>query len=81
MFIEVDSEATQVYDRDTGLFTSGDAQLESDARQVAEEILLNAAIEHGILDRARTNAKATIASLLEGVGYTEVIFVDADPVD
>ncbi len=79
IFVEVDSEATQVYDRDTGLLTRGDPQLESDARQIAEEVLLNAAIEHGILDRARTNAKATIASLLEGVGYTEVIFVDAEP--
>ncbi|MDJ0953992.1 MAG: DUF4230 domain-containing protein [Acidimicrobiia bacterium] len=79
IFVEVDSEATQVYDRDTGLLTRGDPQLETDARQIAEEVLLNAAIEHGILDRARTNAKATIAGLLEGVGYTEVIFIDADP--
>lgn len=77
MFVEVDSEATRVYDRDTGLLTRGDAQLESDARAVAEEVLLNAAIEHGILERAGTNAKATISSFLMGVGYTEVIFVDA----
>ncbi len=33
IFVEVDNGATQVYDRDTGLFTKGDAQLESDARQ------------------------------------------------
>ncbi len=79
IFVEVDSDASQVYVRDTGLLTRGDPQLESDARQIAEEVLLNAAIEHGILDRARTNAKATIAGLLEGVGYTEVIFVDAQP--
>jgi Protein of unknown function (DUF4230) len=77
IFVEVDSEATQVYDRDTGLFTKGDAQLESDARQVAQDVLLSAAIEHGILDKARTNAKATISSFLTGVGYAEVIFVDA----
>ena len=77
MFVEVDSEATQVYDRDTGLFTKGDSQLESDARAIAEEVLLNAAIEHGILDRALTNAKATISGFLTGVGYTEVTFVDA----
>ncbi len=76
MFVEVDSEATQVYDRDTGLFTKGDSQLESDARAVAEDVLLNAAIEHGILDRAHANAKATISSFLMGVGYTEVVFVD-----
>lgn len=74
-FVEVDSEATQVYDRDTGLLTRGDAQLESDARQVAEEVLVNAALEHGILDRAQANAEATITSFLTGVGYTDVIFL------
>ena len=78
IFIEVDSEATQVYDRDTGLFTKGDSQLESEARQVAEEILVKAALEHGILDKAQTNAEATIESFLMGVGYTEVTFVPAE---
>lgn len=77
IFVEVDSNASQVYDRDTGLFTKGDSQLESDARQVAEEVLLNAAIEHGIYEKATVNAKATITSFLMGVGYTEVVFVDA----
>ena len=77
IFVEVDSSATQVYDRDTGLFTRGDSQLESDARQVAEEVLLGAAIEHGILDKARTNAEATVAGFLTSVGYTEVVFVEA----
>lgn len=78
IFVEVDSDATQVYDRDTGLLTRGDAQLESDARQVAEEVLVNAALEHGILDRARANAEATISSFLMGVGYTDVTFVTAE---
>ena len=74
-FVEVDNDATQVYDRDTGLLTKGDSQLESDARQIAEEILVNAAVEHGILQRAQTNAEETIAGLLRGVGYTDVTFV------
>ena len=75
MFVEVDSEASQVFDRDTGLLTKGDSQLESDARQIAEEILVGAALEHGILERAQTNAEATISGFLAGVGYTEVAFV------
>ena len=74
IFVEVDNDATQVYDRDTGLFTKGDAQLESDARQVAQEVLVNAALEHGILDKAEENAKVTISNFLRGVGYTEVVF-------
>lgn len=77
IFVEVDSEATQVYDRDTGLFTKGDAQLESDARAVAEEVLVNAALEHGILEKARDNAEITIGNFLRGVGYTEVVFENA----
>ena len=80
LFIEVDSEATQVYDRDTGLFTKGDSQLESEARQVAEELLVNAAIEHGILEKAQSNAEVTIEKFLHGVGYTDVTFVAPDQV-
>jgi hypothetical protein len=74
IFVEVDNEATRVYDRDTGLFTRGDAQLESDARQVAQEVLVGAALEHGIMEKAEENAKITIANFLRGVGYTEVVF-------
>lgn len=76
IFVEVDSEATQVYDRDTGLFTKGDAQLESDARAVAEQVLVNAALEHGILEKAQDNAEITIGNFLRGVGYTEVVFAN-----
>lgn len=75
IFIEVDTDATQVYDRDTGLFTKGDAQLETEARQVAEEILVNAALEHGILEKARANAETIIERFLMGLGYEEVTFV------
>ena len=81
IFVEVDNDGTQVYDRDTGLFTKGDSQLESDARQIAQEVLVNAALDHGIMDRAQSNAEATISSFLKGVGYTEVVFLDPEPVD
>lgn len=81
IFVEVDNDGTQVYDRDTGLFTKGDSQLESDARQIAEEVLVDAALEHGIMERAQSNAEETIASFLEGVGYTEVVFIDPEPVE
>ena len=77
IFVEVDSEATRVYDRDTGLFTRGDAQLESDARAVAQEVLVSAALERGILERAQENAEITIGNFLRGVGYTEVVFEHA----
>jgi hypothetical protein len=74
IFVEVDNEATRVYDRDTGLFTKGDLHLESDARQIAQQVLVNSAMEHGIMDKAEENAKITIENFLRGVGYTEVLF-------
>ncbi len=78
-FIEVDEEQTQVYNRDTGLFTRGDAQLESDARAVANDVLLQGALDKGILDLADENARTTITEFLEGLGYTEIEFLAPPP--
>lgn len=75
IYVSLDSDATTVYSRDTGLFTSGDPQLESDARQAAETILQEQALKAGILNLADENAKTAIAELLQGLGYTRVVFV------
>ena len=69
----LDNQATQVYDRKTGLFTHGDAHLESEARRIAEAALLDKALADGILADAERNAMAVIRSFLLSVGYTEVI--------
>ena len=69
----LDSEATQVVDRDTGLLTKGDVQLESDARREAETILLEQAVAEGILDEAQESAETTIADFLHGLGYEHVV--------
>ena len=69
----LDNEATTVYDRDTGLFTSGDVELESDARKAAEAILLEQGIRSGLLEEAQHNAEMTISEFLHGLGYTRVI--------
>jgi len=76
-YVAVDNERTKVFDRDTGLFTSGDPQLESDARAVAEGVLVQAALDKGILTEAEANAKETLTRFLEGLGYTEVVFVES----
>ncbi|NND84457.1 MAG: DUF4230 domain-containing protein, partial [Acidimicrobiia bacterium] len=55
-YVEVDSAATHVYDRDTGLFTKGDPQLESEARRAAEEIIVGEVLADGLLDRAEDEA-------------------------
>ncbi len=74
-FVEVDPSQTQVYDRDTGLFTGGDPQLESDARAIAQDVLLQAALDKGILDMATDNAETTLREFLEGLGYERVTFI------
>ena len=69
----LDNEATQVLDRDTGLLTKGDAQLESEARREAERLLVNLSLDEGILDQAQENAETTISNFLHGLGYTHVM--------
>ncbi len=76
MYVALDNDVTQVFDRQTGVFTGGDPQLETDARQVAEEVLREAAIQHGILDEAQSHARVVISELLVGLGYSEVRFAD-----
>lgn len=73
-YVATDNEATQVFDRDTGLFTKGDPQLESDARQVAEQVLVDKALAQDILLRADRNAKEVVENLLTLAGYTSVEF-------
>ncbi|MGH8875473.1 MAG: DUF4230 domain-containing protein, partial [Acidimicrobiia bacterium] len=74
-YVALDNEATHVFDRDTGLFTRGDPQLESAARLAAEEILLQGALEQGILERASSTAEQVITQFLESLGYTDVTVV------
>jgi hypothetical protein len=71
-YVAVDNEATQVLDRSTGLFTKGDPRLETDARQVAEQVLVDQAHASGIIEKAEENAEEVITNFLLGLGYTDV---------
>jgi hypothetical protein len=72
-YVAPDNEATQILDRDTGLLTRGDSQLETDARRVADEVLLQTALDNGILGDAEANAKQVITNFLMGLGYRDVV--------
>jgi hypothetical protein len=74
----LDNEKSYVYDRDTGLLTHGDTNLETAARQVAEREIEKAALEDGILDQARVNAEYYLSRLLRDLGYMDVIFIEAE---
>jgi hypothetical protein len=71
LYTAVDNDSTAVIDRQVGLFTKGDPQLESEARQTAETILLDQAMEAGILERAETNAVNVLSNFLVSLGYTD----------
>lgn len=71
----LDNEASYVYDRDTGLMTRGNPDLETAARQAAEQQIREAALEDGILDLARQNAEYFLAKFFEALGYADTIFL------
>ena len=70
----LDNAQTRVYSRDTGLFSSPDPNLESEVRQEAERQLQEAAMQGDILKTADGNARSTISSLLQGLGFKQVDF-------
>jgi hypothetical protein len=49
--------------------------LETLARQAAEDEIEKSAVEDGILDLARTNAEYYLSRLFQTLGYPQVIFV------
>lgn len=70
----LDSAKTRVYSRQTGLLVSTDPDLETEVRQEAERQIHDAALGDGILQTAQQNARSTITSLLEGLGFTQIEF-------
>jgi len=70
--VRLDNAKTKVYSRDTGLFSSPDPNLESEVREVAEKQLQESALQDGILKIAADNARGTILSLLQGLGFREI---------
>jgi hypothetical protein len=71
----LDNDKSYVYNRDTGLFTKGDINLETTARQAAENEIEKAALEDGILKLARQNAENYMYRLFRQLNYPEVIFI------
>jgi len=76
----LDNQKSYIYDRQTGLLTHGDVNLETQARQVAEQEIYRAAVEDGILTLAQTNGATFIERLVKALGATEVLIVQATPV-
>jgi hypothetical protein len=74
----LNNDKSYVYDRQTGVLTKPDPNLETLVRQRAEEEILKAALEDGILQQAQTNAEAYLFKFFMALGFPNTIFV-SDP--
>lgn len=70
----LNNDDSYVYDRTTGLFRKSDPDLETDARQAAEDEILKAALDDGILTQAQVNAEVFLERLFNDLGYDYVLF-------
>ncbi len=71
----LDNKESYVYDRQTGLLMRQDIELETKARQSAEEEIHKTAVKDGILKQAQINAENYLDRLIRSLGYEEVIFI------
>ena len=73
LVVKLDNQKSYVVDRDTGLVGMNPA-LETEAREAAEDEVLQAALEDGILEMAQRNAEASVRQLIMALGFQDVIF-------
>ena len=69
----LDNAKSYVFDRSTGVIGMNPG-LETSARQAAEEEILAAALEDGILEMAEENAEMVLRNLILGLGFEKVVF-------
>jgi len=72
----LDNQKSYVYDRETGFLSKGVQDLETMARQSAEDEIRRAALEDGILQQAQTNAENYLYRFFQSLGYDNIIFVN-----
>jgi len=68
----LDESQTRVYDRQKGLLTPSDTNLESTARAQAVTDIHQAACSEGILNTASDNAKKQLTPILSSFGFTSI---------
>lgn len=78
-YSKLNNEKSYVADRDTGIFTRADPELETAVRRVAEQQIIEAAQSSNLLQQAEENAEAEIRRLLEGLGFVNIEFWDEPP--
>ncbi len=72
LYSRIDNERTYVYERQTGLFRRPDPTLETRARQLAEEALVDWAEERGIYDKTEDMGRLFMENFLRSLGFTNI---------
>jgi hypothetical protein len=75
----LDSSKTRVYSRERGVFAPDNKDLETQARQNAEQQILQAACEDGIMSRATDEAEHSLRQFLSLLDYDTVVVVPSAP--
>lgn len=75
----LDNDESYVADRDTGIFTRADPELETEVRRVAEQEIIEEAQNSNLLQLANENAEQEVRELLEGLGFVNIEFWDETP--
>jgi hypothetical protein len=71
----IDNQKSYVYTRETGILSKQAVDLETLARQSAEQEIMKAAVEDGILQQAQVNAETFLLKFFNALGYKTVIFI------
>lgn len=72
LHVSLDSDQTRIYDRQLGLLSRGDKDLEAEARRQAEIEIRDAACSQGILDHASASATRQLKTLFTAAGFESV---------
>jgi hypothetical protein len=76
----LDNDKSYVFDRQTGALSKGDQNLETLARKAAEQEILKAAEDDGILELAQRNAEAFLTRFFASLGYPNAV-LESTPAD
>lgn len=77
--VALDNEGTRVFSRNRGMFAPGNINLETLARQQAEQEILKAACEDGVLSKATDQAVTALSQLLGLIEGIDVVVVPTVP--
>jgi hypothetical protein len=75
----LDSDKTRVYSRDRGVFAPDNKDLETQARMQAEQQILQAACEDGVMGRATDEAVKSLRQFLSLLDYDQVVVTASAP--